>query len=175
VRWPDAPLRTGGPSASLARVRRATAIGHAAVTSRPGRGYLSVVLFPLRAPPSLHTAITTAAGTLQRRSLSPLTNHSTSSLDPSAPPGVACCPKPAPSSPETEPPRTSPPAAAVRRCGGPPRPNRVYLSILGEPTLDPELFPGQERRRSRRISGEPAASPAKDPIAGLEILAGYFL
>jgi hypothetical protein len=96
-------------------------------------------------------------------------------LDPSAPPGVTCCPKPVPSSPETEPPRTSPPVAAVRRRGGPPRPNRVYLSILGEPTLDPELFPGQERRRSRRISGEPAASPAKDPIAGLEILAGCFL
>jgi hypothetical protein len=94
-------------------------------------------------------------------------------LDATAPPRVTCCPSPRPPRQEPEPPRTSPPVAAVRRRGGPPRSNRFDLSTLGERTLNPEPSPGQERRRSRRISGEPAASPAKDPIAGPKILAGF--
>jgi hypothetical protein len=62
----------------LTLVRRATAVGHAAVTTRPGRGYLSAVLQPSLRAAELQAAIAAAAGTLQRRSLSPPANHSTS-------------------------------------------------------------------------------------------------
>jgi hypothetical protein len=62
-----------------------------------------------------------------------------------------------------EPPRTSPAVAAVHRRGGPPRLNRDDLSVLGEPILDPEPFPGRESRGSRRNSGEPAASHGQGP------------
>jgi hypothetical protein len=86
---------------SLALVRRATAVGHAAVTARLGRGYLSVVLFPLRAPPSLHRAIATAAAAGARRSLSPPANHSTSFPRPQCTSRGQVLSKPAPSSPET--------------------------------------------------------------------------
>jgi hypothetical protein len=61
------------------------------------------------------------------------------------------------------PPRTSPPVVAVRRRGIPPCPDRDYLSVLGEPTLDLELSPGRESRRSRRNPGEPAASHGQGP------------
>jgi hypothetical protein len=68
-----------------------------------------------------------------------------------------CCPYASPRrSPEQ--PRQPPPAVAE-----PPRRQLLRASqdlqpTLGEHARDPEPFPGQERRWSHRISGEPAAS-----------------
>jgi hypothetical protein len=63
----------------------------------------------------------------------------------------------------------------VRRRGGPPRPNRNYLSPLGELLVEPHRLPGRERHRLAGIGRSRAAPTAKDPIAALGILAGRFL
>jgi hypothetical protein len=78
MRWPDALFGLAVRPRPLARVRRATAVGHAAVTTKPDRVYLSAVLHPSLRATELQAAIAASAGTLQRRSLSPPANHSTS-------------------------------------------------------------------------------------------------
>jgi hypothetical protein len=174
---PSAP-QTAGPTAASPPYARPPRTGTTAASSSSPRRHPQAEprLFKRRPSPSLCAAelqaAIAAAGTQQRRSLSPPANHSTSFPRPSAPPGVMCCP--AKHRPRCFPRATAATAAGRRRSPSPAalRPNSDHPSIPGEPTFDPEPFPGQERRR---ISGEPAASPAKDPIAGLKILVGCFL
>jgi hypothetical protein len=86
-----------------------------------------------------------------------------SSLGPIAPPSVAHYPAKRPPLRNTEPPRPPPPATAEHPRRRLLRLNQDRQPTLGEHALDPEPLPGRERRRSRRISGEPAVPWVEGP------------
>jgi hypothetical protein len=75
-------------------------------------------------------------------------------------------------SPEPEPPRPPPPAIAEHPRRRRLRPNHGHHSTLGELVVDPDPFPGQERRRSRRIPASPPPRGSRDPIAWPKIFPG---
>jgi hypothetical protein len=72
VRRPDAPpSNRWSDRVSPARVRRATAVSHAAVTPRPVRDYLSAAIRPLCAPDRRSPPLPPPPVSLQHRSLPP--------------------------------------------------------------------------------------------------------
>jgi hypothetical protein len=100
---------------------------------------------PLSPPPCAH------ASTSSHRRLT----FPTCSVGPVAPSHAAHCHPCALPSPEPRPP---PPAIAVRPHRQLLRPNYGHHRTLGEHVVDPDPFPGRERRRSRRIPANRAAS-----------------
>jgi hypothetical protein len=158
-----APLRTGGPSASSHP--RAPCYGR---DSRCRHLQAGLALFKHRISPSARhprcrpplppRRWACSSARSRRRPTVPL-----SPLGPIEPPQVMYCHTCASPRRNPEPPRLPPPATAEPPHRRLLRPNQDRQPTLGAQALDPELFPGRERRRSHRISGEPAVPWAEGP------------
>jgi hypothetical protein len=138
-------------------------------------GLFNPVLLPLHTPPS-HPA-----RHCRRRSTPSsgrfLFNPSSlaHSLRPIESPRVAYCPPRAAALLELAPPRQPPPATVDPPRRQPLRPNSDHPSTVGELLVEPSRLPRRERRRLAGIGRSRAAPTAKDPIAGLGILAWCFV
>jgi hypothetical protein len=108
-----------------------------------------------------------------RRSSHPITRAP--SIGPLGAPSVSCCPTRVLHSPESWPPRPSPPATAMRRRRVSFRPNSEYQRALGEHALLPAPLHDRERRRPHRIWPGRAAPMAMGHNASPQIFLGSFL
>jgi hypothetical protein len=108
-----------------------------------------------------------------RRSSHPITRAP--SIGPLGAPSIACCPTRVFHSPESRPPRPSPPGTAVRRRRVSFRPNSEYQRALGEHALLPAPLHGRERRWPRRIWPSRAAPMAMGHIASPQVFLRVFL